>query len=224
MSADEGRRGVFDAFWAALDSVPVAPDAEALYGPSSPEGKLRRANLGTYLDTVGRAATMLLVAEAPGWRGMTNTGVPFTSMRELGPEYLVPPEPTAPWEASSRVVQAVLAEWTGPLPLAWAVFPHHPFAAPDRLTNRTPRPAEVREGAPVALALLDALRTLRAASGAGTGAGTSTGADVRVVAVGRKAQGALALAGIGAVAVRHPAQGGAAQFTAEMRALRDGGI
>ncbi|MGL3199378.1 MULTISPECIES: uracil-DNA glycosylase [Curtobacterium] len=222
MSADEGGSGVFGAFWAALDAVPVARDAESLYDPSSPDGKLRRANLTTYLDTVGRSATMLLVAEAPGWRGMTNTGVPFTSMRELGPEYLVPPEPTAPWEASSRVVQAVLAEWSGPLPLAWAVFPHHPFAAPDRLTNRTPRPAEVREGAPVALALLDALRTLRAEDArTGTGTGTGTVADVRVVAVGRKAQGALALAGIDAVAVRHPAQGGAAQFTAEMRALRD---
>lgn len=219
----------FDRFWAALDAVPVAPDAEALYDVGTAAGRLRRANLATYLDTVGRSATMLLVAEAPGWRGMTNTGVPFTSMRELGPEYLVPPEPSAPWEASSRVVQAVLAEWTGPLPLAWAVFPHHPFAAPDRLTNRTPRPAEVRAGAPVALALLDALRSLRAtradarAGGSGAGVGAdAAGSDVRVVAVGRKAQGALALAGIDAVAVRHPAQGGAAQFTAEMRALRDG--
>ncbi|WP_042726544.1 hypothetical protein, partial [Curtobacterium sp. B8] len=144
----------FDRFWAALDAVPVASDAEALYDERTVAGRLRRANLATYLDSVGRSASMLLVAEAPGWRGMTNTGVPFTSVRELGPEYLVPPEPTAPWEASSRVVRAVLAEWSGPLPLAWAVFPHHPFAAPDRLTNRTPRPAEVRAGAPVALSLL----------------------------------------------------------------------
>ena len=44
-------------------------------------------------------------------------------------------------------------------------------------------------------------------------------AEVRVVAVGRKAQGALALAGIEAVAVRHPAQGGAKQFTEQVRAL-----
>ncbi len=99
------------------------------------------------------------------------------------------------------------------------VFPHHPFAAPDRLTNRTPRPAEVRAGAPVALALLDALRMLRTDASADAEGGMDGG--VRVVAVGRKAQGALALAGIDAVAVRHPAQGGAAQFTAEMRALRD---
>ena len=198
----------FDGFWAALDAVPVADDAEALYDVSTTAGRLRRANLERYLTTVGAQANTVLVAEAPGWRGMTNTGVPFTSMRELGPDYLVPPEPTAPWEASSRVVQAALASWHGALPMTWAIFPHHPFAAPDRLTNRTPRPAEVREGAPVAFALLDAMR-------AGPG-----GDDVRVVAVGRKAQGALALAGIDAVAVRHPAQGGAAQFTEQVLALR----
>jgi hypothetical protein len=197
----------FDGFWAALDAVPVADDAEALYDVSTADGRLRRTNLERYLDRIGTEADTVLVAEAPGWRGMTNTGVPFTSMRELGPEYLVPPEPTAPWEASSRVVQAALAEWHGALPLTWAIFPHHPFAAPDRLTNRTPRPAEVRDGAPVALALLEALR----ASG-------SEG-EVRVVAVGRKAQGALALAGIEAVAVRHPAQGGAKQFTEQVLAL-----
>ena len=40
-----------------------------------------------------------------------------------------------------------------------------------------------------------------------------------MVAVGRKAQGALALAGIEAIAVRHPAQGGAKQFTEQLRAL-----
>ncbi|TCK63095.1 uracil-DNA glycosylase [Curtobacterium sp. PhB136] len=190
-----------DAFWAALDAVPVADDAEALYDPSTAEGSLRRTNLSRYLDAVGPGADTLLVAEAPGWRGMTNTGVPFTSVRELGSEYLVPPAPTAPWEASSRIVHAALATWSGPLPVAWAIFPHHPFVAGDRLTNRTPRPSEVRDGAPVALALVAAL-------------GVS-----RVVAVGRKAQGALASAGIDAIAVRHPAQGGARQFTEQLAAL-----
>lgn len=200
--------GRFDAFWAALDAVPVADDAEALYDVATAEGRLRRENLTRYLSLVGEGADTLLVAEAPGWRGMTNTGVPFTSMRELGAEYLVPPEPTAPWEASSRVVHAALADWRGPLPLAWAIFPHHPFAGSDRLTNRTPRPAEVRGGAPAALELLAAL-----------GAGRGGPGAVRVVAVGRKAQGALATAGIEAVAVRHPAQGGATQFTEQLLAL-----
>ncbi|MCJ1715380.1 uracil-DNA glycosylase [Curtobacterium sp. VKM Ac-2922] len=198
-----GRTLDLGPFWAALDAVPVADDAEALYDVATADSRLRRQNLTRYLDTVGPGADTLLVAEAPGWRGMTNTGIPFTSMRELGPEYLTPPEPTAPWEASSRVVHAALEGWRGPLPVAWAIVPHHPFVGTDRLTNRTPRPSEVRDGAPVTLALLRAL-----------------GAS-RIVAVGRKAQGALASAGIDAVAVRHPAQGGARQFTEQLAALSD---
>lgn len=204
------------AFWDALDAVPAAADAEALFDPSGPDpasraaGTLRRRNLDRYLQHAGPEADTILVAEAPGWRGMTNTGVPFTSMRELqdpdglfaGVSFAVPPEPTAPWEASSRVVHAALRDWHGPLPVLWAVFPHHPFAAPDRLTNRTPRPAEVRAGAPVALALAEAVGARR------------------FVAVGRKAQGALAAAGIDAIAVRHPAQGGAREFTQQIAALR----
>lgn len=255
LGLDQGQPS-FARFWAALDAVPVADDAEALYDPSTPAGQLRRENLSRYLDHVGTGADTLLVAEAPGWRGMTNTGIPFTSMRELGSlgfDTLEPPEPTAPWEASSRVVHAALQDWSGPLPVAWAIFPHHPFVAPDRLTNRTPRPAEVRAGAPVALALLEALRRSGPADAAAPDAaarlgsadafaaqlprngppgrvsveddgagGHAAGRPVRVVAVGRKAQGALALAGIDAVAVRHPAQGGAAQFTEQVRALQRG--
>ncbi|WP_258374450.1 uracil-DNA glycosylase [Curtobacterium sp. MCBD17_032] len=204
------------AFWAALDAVPAAADAERLFDTGTDDivgggaGALRRANLDRYLRRFGPAAETILVAEAPGWRGMTNTGVPFTSMRELqDPDGLfadvpltVPGTPTAPWEASSRVVHAALRGWHGPLPVLWAVFPHHPFVAPDRLTNRTPRPSEVRDGAPVALALAEAVGARR------------------FVAVGRKAQGALAAAGIDAIAVRHPAQGGAAQFTAQLAELR----
>ncbi|RDH96902.1 hypothetical protein DEU32_10868 [Curtobacterium sp. AG1037] len=257
LGLDQGQPS-FARFWAALDAVPVADDAEALYDPSTPGGRLRRENLSRYLAHVGTGADTLLVAEAPGWRGMTNTGIPFTSMRELGSlgfDTLEPPEPTAPWEASSRVVHAALQDWSGPLPVAWAIFPHHPFVAPDRLTNRTPRPAEVRAGAPVALALLEALRRSGPPGPAAPGAPDAPGAaarlgsadafaaqlprnsprgrvsaegdgagarPVRVVAVGRKAQGALALAGIDAVAVRHPAQGGAAQFTEQVRALQRG--
>ncbi|MCS5488330.1 uracil-DNA glycosylase [Curtobacterium flaccumfaciens pv. beticola] len=224
LGLDQGQPS-FARFWAALDAVPVADDAEALYDPSTPAGRLRRENLSRYLDHVGTGADTLLVAEAPGWRGMTNTGIPFTSMRELGSlgfDTLEPPEPTAPWEASSRVVHAALQDWSGPLPVAWAIFPHHPFVASDRLTNRTPRPAEVRAGAPVALALLDALRRSGSAGGGSGGRDGAAGRPVRVVAVGRKAQGALALAGIDAVAVRHPAQGGAAQFTEQVRALQRG--
>ncbi|MDH2444243.1 uracil-DNA glycosylase [Amnibacterium sp. CER49] len=199
-------------FWALLDALPAPADAEALYDATTPQGALRRANLERYLALVAGTGTAL-IAEAPGWRGATVTGVPFVSVRELtvrpgrltgradGDGFLVPPQPAAEWEASAAFVQRALAAWPGRPPVCWGAYPHHPFVSGDPRTNRTPRPAEVRGGAPVALELLAAL-------------------GIRdVVAVGRKAQGALAAAGIEAVAVRHPAQGGATLFAAQMAAL-----
>lgn len=190
-------------FFAMLTAVPEPPDAEYLYGEDA-LGRMRRRNLRRYFAAVG-APKVLLLAEAPGWRGMSVTGVPFISAREVlagaygGLE--LPETPAAPWEASSAVVSGVFANWHGPLPLTWPIYPHHPFVAGNPRTNRTPRPAEVRLGTPVALELARAF-TIET-----------------IVAVGRKAQGALATEGIDAVAVRHPAQGGARQFAEQVAAL-----
>jgi hypothetical protein len=203
-----------DRFLRLLAEVPVPDDAEFLYDRGTAAGALRLGNLERYLDLMtAESPTTILVAEAPGWRGATITGIPFVSVRELtarpglitgapeGDGFAVPDAPPAAWEASASFVWRALAGWPRPLPVAWPVYPHHPFLSGDRRTNRTPRPAEVRAGAPVALELIAALGIRR------------------VVAVGRKAQGALALAGVEAHAVRHPAQGGATEFAAGMAAL-----
>lgn len=193
---------VFDRFFDMIRAVPVPDDAELLYGDDE-LGRLRERNLRRYLAVPH--APILLLGEAPGWRGMTVTGVPFTSVREVDagvlPGLELPPDPQAPWEASSRVVWETMRDWRGPLPLSWPIYPHHPFVAGKPQTNRTPRSSEVREGAPVALELIREL-------------GVET-----IVAVGRKAQGALAEAGIEAPAVRHPAQGGARMFSEQLIAL-----
>lgn len=195
---------MFDRFFDLVRAVPEPDDAELLYGDDE-LGRLRERNLRRYLELPH--APILLLGEAPGWRGMTVTGVPFTSVREVEagvlPGLELPSEPQAPWEASSRVVWAALADWRGPLPISWPIFPHHPFVAGDPRTNRTPRPAEVRDGTPAAVELA---RTL----------GIRT-----FVAVGRKAQAALAAQGVDALAIRHPAQGGARMFTEQLRELGD---
>jgi uracil-DNA glycosylase len=85
--------------------------------------------------------------------------------------------------------------------VSWPVVPHHPFLAGDRASNRTPRADEVRAGTPVALELLAAFGIRR------------------VVAVGRKAEAALTAAGVTAIPVRHPAQGGAALFAEGLAGL-----
>jgi uracil-DNA glycosylase len=192
----------FARFFELLRALPEPVDAEALYG-DDPEGRRRERNLRRYFAMPH--APVLLLGEAPGWRGMTVTGVPFVSAREaeagVVPGLELPEHPQAPWEASSRVVWATLREWRGPVPLSWPVYPLHPFVAGTPHSNRTPRPAEVRAGASVALELIRAL-------------GIET-----VVAVGRKAQGAIATAGLEAPAIRHPAQGGAALFAEQLIAL-----
>ena len=193
---------MFDRFFDLIRAVPAPVDAELLFGDDD-IGRLRERNLRRYFETPH--APILLLGEAPGWRGMTVTGVPFTSVREVEagvlPGLELPAEPQAPWEASSRVFWDTMSQWTGPLPLSWPVYPHHPFVAGRPQTNRTPRSSEVRAGAPVAEELIRAL-------------GIET-----IVAVGRKAQGALAEAGIEAPAIRHPAQGGARMFTDQLLAL-----
>lgn len=204
---------MLDRFLALLADLRSATPADAhfLFDPAEAAGRLRLANLRRYLDLVA-GTSVLLVAEAPGYRGMTVTGVPFMSVRELearpglasrrpeGDGFEVPSSAFG-WELSASVVQKALAAWPGGPPACWSIYPNHPFTAGRPATNRAPRADEVRAGAPIALELIRAL---------GVG---------RVVAVGRKAQGALALAGIEADAVRHPAQGGAGIFAAQMAEL-----
>jgi len=187
------------------------PDAEFLYDAATADGALRLANLRRYLELTA-GATTLLVGEAPGWRGATITGVPFMSVRELaarpglltgapdGDGFAMPADPAAAWELSASVVQKALRSWPVPV-VNWPIYPNHPFQAPDRATNRAPRVPEVLAGAEIALELVRAL------------------GDPRVIAIGRKAEHALAAAGVEAVAVRHPAQGGAGLFATQLAAL-----
>ncbi len=206
------------AFLLALDAVGrrSPDDAEFLYDPGTAQGAMRRRNLLRYLALMAAVRPeVMLLAEAPGHRGMSVSGIPFTSARELaarpglitgrpeGDGFELPERPAAPWEASSGIVWRALASWRGPLPLLWGVYPNHPFVPGDRSTNRPPRTHEVRAGAPVALALAAAFR-------------------IRVIAaVGRKAQRAMAEAGVSAPALRHPAQGGAATFTTQLHELNE---
>lgn len=199
-----------------LQHVSTPADAEFLYDRATPAGALRAANLDRYLALMAaRTPPAILVAEAPGYRGATVTGVPFMSVRELtarpgpitgavrGDGFLAPSDPVAGWELSAAVVWKALTEWSRPVPMAWPIYPNHPFRSGDPATNRAPRPAEVRAGTPIVLELIHALGI------------------PRVLAVGRKAQGALASVGIDAVPIRHPAQGGAGIFARQLAEQRE---
>lgn len=204
-------------FWELLRALPAPDDAEFLYGPA-PDGRLREHNLRRYHELTAASMAVggprvMMVGEAPGYRGHAISGVPFTSVRQLtarpglitgaaqGDGFALPDRPSAGWEQSAAIVWRALAAWHGPLPLMWAIYPHHPHEPGRTATNRPPRATEVSAGAPVALALAEAFGI------------------TAFLAVGRKAQHALARAGIEATPVRHPAQGGAHAFTEQLAAF-----
>ena len=165
----------------------------------------RRRNLERYLEHVG-APSVLLLGEAPGFRGGRFSGIAFTSERQLAgaagarlswagccfrstsrrPQLWQEPSSTIVWRALSGNAAGVLL---------WNAFPWHPHGARGPLSNRAPESAMVRRNLHVLEALLAAYPS------------------ARVAAVGRTAQGAVAALGVeAAVGLRHPAHGGASLF------------
>ena len=121
--------------------------------------KLRRGRLAAYLDDKD-GASLLLVGEAPGYRGARVSGLPFTSERQLTGR--------GPAEATATIVQDVLAELELEA-LCWNVVPTHPGTA---TSNRRPTRAEVVDAA----AFLDELARARQVIAVGRLAATVTGA------------------------------------------------
>ena len=102
--------------------------------------RVRRARLTEYLEA-RRAAPILLVGEAAGYRGARTSGLPFTSERQL--------TGSGPAEASATIVQRVLAELgVAEDVLLWNVVPLHPHRPGMPASNRPPSRAEAADGLP----------------------------------------------------------------------------
>lgn len=194
-------------FVATLAATPVPMDVANPYAGMTAAAAVCRDNLQRYLTqmAVDRPA-VLLVGEAPGYRGCRLTGVPFTSEEILRTHasfganrgfQINCAETTGQREATATILWQALDE-LALAPLLWNAYPFHPHRLDEPLSNRPPRAAEIRSGEPFLRALLAAYSV------------------TMVIAVGRMAARALAAGDIAAVAVRHPAHGGAVQFRREL--------
>jgi hypothetical protein len=170
----------------------------ALDVPGAPA--IRRANLRAYLDRFDAPPPVVLVGEAPSWRGCRFSGIAFTAEADLLDEgFPLVGERTSAFrerplsEASATIVWRCLGSHF-PRFLLWNALPFHPHPAGKLRANRTPGRPEVARFSGLLRDVLEAV-----------------GAE-EILAVGRTSERALGELGIRARYVRHPSHGGARRF------------
>jgi uracil-DNA glycosylase len=198
-----------------LATAAPMPNAANPYGYEGKEASaIRRENLRHYLQwMVAARPLLLLVGEAPGYRGCAMTGVPFTNnhllLNELSPwsqivtgrnGFRATEEVKRPREATAAIMWQAL-RGLGVLPLLWNAFPFHPHQPERSESNRRPTHREIALGGVYLIALLDIFK------------------PERVVAVGNCAAESLMRLGIAHAKIRHPSHGGKQAFTAQLGAL-----
>jgi hypothetical protein len=208
--------GRFDRFINDLGRIEVSERACNQYSSTLGDiraNAIRRRNLRLYLeqlDAVG--ARIVLIGEAPSYRGGRLTGIPFVSETVMlrgvetrsgfvlgeshGYRKATEGEKLST-EASATMVWATIRE-IDPLPLLWNAFPFHPFDAGNAFTNRMPSAAELAIGATLIARLVQLF------------------GFERIVAVGNHADASLTKLGIAHDKVRHPSMAGKPEFVAGM--------
>jgi hypothetical protein len=160
------------------------------------------------------APRMILIAEAPGYRGCALTGIPVTSERIMlrgidkwnlfGDGYRPTSDhPQGVAEMTATILWNALIEHVEQPPLIWNTVPLHPHKPGEPQSNRTPTIGEIRQGQPFIEAVL-ALYPIDT-----------------ICAVGRKAQRALGELGYDFVPLRHPSQGGKTEFQYFKKRIQD---
>lgn len=188
----------------------------------------RCLQLAAYLRHRQETAQIIMVAEAPGYQGARFSGLAMTSERLLsgrmnfvaeqdilGQNGLFERTSHIDASAAHAVRQGGFTEPTATVVwrelmetgqsrnvVLWNAFPFHPYRETSRLSNRKPTTAEIAASADI----LVELRALFAQ-------------NCQLVAVGNVARDHLQDLGVHAAVMRHPANGGAADFRAQFRQI-----
>ena len=187
------------------------------YSSELPENSVRRENLRLYLlQIMSRKPDVLIIGEAPGYKGCRLTGVPFTSERILvknenifgfSKGYRITDENGIPVsEQTATIVWNVLAELMGirsdkgknyntpKLPLFWNAFPFHPYKRGNIRSNRKPNREELKTGELFLRRMLEFSKFRK------------------IIALGNAASVSLTSMHIPHTRIRHPSHGGKKEF------------
>jgi uracil-DNA glycosylase len=157
---------------------------------------VRAGNLIRYLSERPRPRLML-VGEAPSYRGCCFSGLAFTSERSMPTRSWSSTNPKGWQEPSATIVHRALGDLgLDADTLLWNACPTHPAGATP-LSNRLPTARKLQQGHEWLERLIELTQ------------------PTMIVAVGQSARRSLA----GHPVIRHPAHGGASEFIAGLRPL-----
>ena len=206
----------FKDYIEGLASTKVTPNVYNQYSYEYQENSTRRNNLLIYLKQMYKLKPkIMLVGEAPGYRGCRLTGVPFTSEhmlmnnieglklfgRENGYRLAIEKEKILK-EATATMIWSTLIEYDI-MALSWNAFPFHPHKKDNGVSNRTPLKKELLIGQKPLLQMIEMF-----------------GIE-KVIAVGNKAEENLKSLEIDCIKVRHPAQGGKNEFVRGIKEIKE---
>jgi len=177
-------------------------DVTNMYDYKCESNAIRRKNLELYLNKM-KSAKVLLVGEAPGYKGCRLTGIPFTSEYRLKNEplfesnqFLIENEKNPEKENSATVVWPELQKYSEK-PLMWNIFPFHPHDKDNIKSNRKPSNKELIIGTEILIELLSIFEIKK------------------ILAIGRLAEKQIkAKIELPCEYIRHPSYGGKNEFIA----------
>ena len=191
-----------EKFVGDLAKVKVNSDTKNPWDFLNPNNIIRRQNLIGYFKKMHvLKPAVLIVGEAPGFRGCGRVGMPFSSEKLILSHpffsdrniFTIENVSNPIAEASASIVWKTLDSLNF-YPLMWATYPYHPHKSGNIFSNRAPKSEEVLIGQDFLKRLIK-LYLIK-----------------KVIAVGRVAENTLAEMKIKAFSVRHPSHGGAKLF------------
>lgn len=158
------------------------------------ECEITTHNLRTYLTRLKSLnPKILLVGEAPGYRGCKLTGIPFTSEYQILNElffqdgFKTYDSGNIDKEASASVIWSILKDKTE-MPLMWNIYPFHPIANDGK--NGKPKSVDIKLGKSILESLLSIFEI------------------EDIYCIGKKANDALCKHPLYKGYIRHPSYGG----------------